>query len=248
MSLTSVTLSNVVKKQYAFKMKSFMGVFTSLVVMQILAIIFSLNGVASSGGSINGNVVHVQYYSADTVIAFTMLWAFINAIIITTKAYREDDFAFVTNRLSSNLSNIAFLVTASLIGAITAILSSFLLKVILYFVFQLESTINAGAYFDSIEFVAGVVTTFLFVLLFSSIGYVIGSIVQTNKLFLFIIPVLFFGMLVPVSRNGYNIMIYSFNFYFQEASFVFTVLKVFITVIVLFAAAIALMNRKEVRK
>ncbi|SET00951.1 hypothetical protein SAMN05216389_104153 [Oceanobacillus limi] len=248
MSLTAVTLGNVVKKLYIFKMKSYMGLFTSLVILQLLALLFSLSGVGSSGGSINGNYVSVTYYSADMVIAFTLLWSFISAIMITTKAYREDDFIFVTNRFISNLANIAFLITASLIGAITALLSSFLLKVVIYYFVQVEPAINSSMVYSPMEFILGMVTTFGYIFLFSAVGYLIGSFVQFHKLFMFLIPVLLIGFIVPVSRNGFNILIYAGEFYFQEPSFFLTIMKVVGTVGILFSASILLLNQREVRK
>lgn len=54
-------------------------------------------------------------------------------ILITTKAVRYDDFTFVSNRLSSNLANILFLLTASAIGGAAAVTAGFLLKIIAFF-------------------------------------------------------------------------------------------------------------------
>ena len=136
MSLSRASLMEVVKKQYLFKLKSFIQVFMTLVVLQLLAMLFSFNGVGMMGSSNASVEMDIQYYSADIVVVFTMLWAFITAILITTKAYRNDDFAFVTNRLSSNLSNMLFLLTASILGGILAILSSYLMKVMMYLLGQ----------------------------------------------------------------------------------------------------------------
>lgn len=133
MSLSKANLMDVVKRQYVFKLKSYIQVFMTLVVLQLLAILFSFNGAGMMGSSNASVEVDIQFYSADIVVVFTMLWAFITAILITTKAYRNDDFAFVTNRLSSNLSNMIFLLTASILGATLAILSSYLMKVMMYF-------------------------------------------------------------------------------------------------------------------
>src|SRR6185437_4463337 len=116
MSLVEVNLSKVVKRQFSFKLRAYVGVFASLIAMQILGIFFSFLGASSSyfgGSSVS---VSYTYYSADIVVGATMLWGFISAILITTKANRYDDFAFVTNRLSSNLSNMIFLIVASIIG------------------------------------------------------------------------------------------------------------------------------------
>ena len=123
MSLKTINLAETVKKQFVFKLKANIDVFSSLVWIQLLAILFSLNGVASMGMGGTNLSVDVKYYSADLVIIFTMLWSFVTAITITTKPYRNHDFTFVSNRLSSSLSNILFLLTASFIGSITATLS-----------------------------------------------------------------------------------------------------------------------------
>ena len=113
MSLTNQLIwQKTVKKQYFFKLKANIDAFSSLVWIQLLAHLFSLGGVASMGMGGTNLSVDVKYYSADLVIGFTMLWAFVTAITITTKPYRNHDFTFVTNRLSSSLSNILFLLTA----------------------------------------------------------------------------------------------------------------------------------------
>lgn len=44
MSLTEVSLASVVIKQYKYKLKAYLGVFSSLVVLQILGVIFSFSG------------------------------------------------------------------------------------------------------------------------------------------------------------------------------------------------------------
>ena len=88
-------------------------------------------------GGANLNI-EVKYYSADLVIIFTMLWSFITAITIHTKPYRNHDFTFVTNRMSSSLSNILFLLTASIIGSITAVLAGNLVNVLVSILFKQE--------------------------------------------------------------------------------------------------------------
>lgn len=134
MSLTEVSLASVVIKQYKYKLKAYLGVFSSLVVLQILGVIFSFSGSGSMGTGAYGINVNISYYSADIVIFFTIIWGFISALLMTTRAYRDDDFVLITNRVSSNLSSIAFMLIASIAGGITAMLSGFLLKVLMYYV------------------------------------------------------------------------------------------------------------------
>src|SRR6476660_9775510 len=138
MSLTKVNLAETVKKQYKFKLKANIDVFSSLVWIQLLAILFSLGGVASMGGGSVDLNFNVKYYSADLVVVFTMLWSFVTAITITTKPYRNHDFTFVSNRLSSSLSNILFLLTVSFIGSITATLAGNLVKLLVSILFKQE--------------------------------------------------------------------------------------------------------------
>ena len=56
------------------------------------------------------------------MIGFTMIWAFIVGALITSKAYRYDDFSFVTSRLSAHLANIGYMVIVSSLGGLTAFL------------------------------------------------------------------------------------------------------------------------------
>lgn len=250
MSLTTISMVALVRKQFQYKLRAYIGVFSSMMVLQVLAIIFSIMGnTGMYGGGSYGLGVNVSYYSADIVVVFTMLWAFISAILITTKAYREDDFTFVTNRVTANLSNIVFLGMASVIGGITAILSGFLLRVLMYYVFDFDNIVGLGSGPTLQEFVVGLFATILFVFLFSSLGYVVGMVVQINKIFVVLLPVLIVGLLTGV---GLKIAVYPLiplsEFYFQESSFWVFLSKVVITIAILFLGAAVMSNRMEVRR
>lgn len=248
MSLAMPGLASIVKKQYAFKLKAYMGVFTPLIVLQLTGILFSMNGVGSTGGGLFNSSFQVNYYSADLVIAFTILWGFINAILITTKDYKEDDFSFVTNRLSNNLANVLFLFTASFIGGITAILTGYLLRVLMYFVFDFEPAIDVGLDVDPPGFVLGIFAAILFVFLGSSFGYLVGSLVQLHKIFIAILPVVIIGSLLFLGRDQIYPLLWIGEFYFQESSFLLFLGKIFVTAGLVFAASSLLSNRQEVRK
>src|SRR5699024_6507193 len=109
MSLTHPHLFSLVKKQYQYKLKAFIGVFSSIVIVQLIAMLFSVNGGRGSGGGPGELYIDIDYFSYNTVIGFTMITILINAIHITTKTFKEDGFIFTANRLSANLSNIVFL-------------------------------------------------------------------------------------------------------------------------------------------
>jgi len=248
MSLARTNLMEVVKRQYLFKLKSYIQVFMTLVVLQLLGMLFSFNGVGMMGSS-NGSVeVDIQYYSADIVVVFTMLWAFITAILITTKAYRNDDFAFVTNRLSSNLSNMLFLLTASILGGVLAILSSYLMKVMMYLVGQqFVNATNVTAV--PIELLLGIAATVFYVFLASALGYFVGTLVQINRTFIVLIPVLFFGSMFvgEVSGKG-KFVTAAFEFIFNEPSLLLFIIKIIVIAGLLFGSAFVLTNRMEVKQ
>jgi len=249
MSLTTVSLTSIVKKQYSYKLKAYVQVFWNLVFLQLLAILFSLNGVGMSGSSSETLEVEVHYYSADLVAFFTMLWGFIIAIIITTKAYRNDDFTFVTNRLSHNLSNILFLLTASIIGGLTAMLSPNLLKVIMY-IFDRQLMVASTSAAGSLnEFIIGICTTSLYIFLFCALGYLIGTLVQIHKVFVVLVPALFFGALFLGGVSG-NTRIVSnfFGFIFTESSILLFMTKIIISCTLVFASALVLSTRLEVKQ
>lgn len=98
MFLTETNVWDIVRKQYTFKMKAYTGAFSTLVTIQIIAILLSLGGLNTTGTTTTEGIgVTVKYFSGDLVIVFTVIWSFVIALTITKKAYRNADFAFVSN-------------------------------------------------------------------------------------------------------------------------------------------------------
>lgn len=180
MYLTEVKLADIVKKQFIYKLKAYISVFNSLLIIQVIAMFLSTNGSSGSYGSgSDGISFSFNLYNGDLIIIVSMLWAFISAIIITTKAYRNDDFVFISNRLSSNLSNIFFLKAASIVAGITAMLSGILFKVIIYLTLDDGNVIGTVVSFR--DLVVGIIMSILYILLFASLGYLVGMLVQFSK-------------------------------------------------------------------
>lgn len=246
MSLTRVTLVDTVKKQCFFKLKTNIPSLSSLIGIQLLALLFSLGGVASSAMGRTNVWFNIQYYTADIVIIFTLIWVFVTAITMTTKPHRDHDFTFVTNRLSSSLSNILFLLTVSFVGSITAILAGNLIKIITYILLdqQLYSFVLGLQ-----EFIMGICVTILYGLLVASIGYFIGTLVQVSKIFIILFPGLFFGSLfLRPSMQQEPLITNIFQFYVMESSLTLFIVKIVITTGLLFTIAISILNRMEVRR
>lgn len=245
MSLTRPSLEKAVQKQFRFKLKSFSGMLSSLLILQLVGLLFSLGG---TGSFSLGRDLSIQYYSVDIVVAFTMLWGFISAILIKTKAYREDDFVFVTNRLSSDLSNIVFLLAVSIVGGVTALLSGYLLKVAVYFLFDATPIIHTGLTDAPTAFLTGVLATILFIFMFSSAGYVIGTLTHFHKVFAYITPVAFIGIIILWYQiTGNQLLLEAGEFYFQETSLWLFTCKILVTAGLLFAGSILISRRLEVR-
>lgn len=247
MSLKSVHLPNLIKKQFQYKLKSYIGIFSSIVVVQLIGMLFSETGGTRSDGP-DGLMISVDYYSANVVIGFTMITILINAIHVTTKTFQEDGFIFVGNRLSANLSNVLFLVTVSIFGGITAILSGFLVRMgtmLLHTGAVLGDQMDMG--FS--ELLYGIGASIAFMLLAAAVGYICGSLVQISRVFMFIIPAVLYGIAVlRVNNQGDQFGEVMFNFFFQETSFPLLWAKVIIVSAIMFACSLFITNKKEVRQ
>lgn len=246
MSLTTISLAETVKKQYFFKMKANIDSFSSLIWIQMMALLFSFNATASSGFTNNDISINIRYYTSDVVMVFTLIWSFVTAITITTKPNRYHDFTFISNRVSSSLSNILFLATANLFGGVTAILSHNLLKMV--WILSDEQhfySLQAGFW----EHLLGILVAFLYLMLLSSVGYLIGTLVQVSKLFIVILSALVIGSLfLGALFQGNPFIVALYQFYFKEASLFFFLIKVLLSAAILFMASTSILNRLEVRK
>ncbi|RWR14013.1 hypothetical protein QNH23_14710 [Siminovitchia fortis] len=249
MSLTEMSLSDVVKRQYEFKLRAFLGVFSSMAGVQLISLLFSLGGVTSVGtGTSSGMYINISYYSADMVVVFTMIWIFMTGILITTKAVRYDDFTFVSNRLSSNLANILFLLTASAIGGAAAVTAGFLLKIIAFFFGDIQYGLGNSFLEAPAEFFIGLAAAILYMILFASLGYLTGMIVQVNKIFIFLLPTLITGIVVYLGIRNEELATAILDFIFAESSLFLFAVKTLLLSTLFFTGSIVLSNRMEVWK
>jgi len=232
-------------KQVAFKLQSYSGMIWTLMVMQLLGLLMGGGGFA--GGSIGSGSVTLSYaaYNANSIIALTMLWIFISSILITTKAYQLDDYSFVASRKTSHYANGLTIVIASLFGALTGMLSSYVIRII--FLLRAEEVIVSAAPYNIGEWLTGVSVTFLYLLLFAFLGYCIGMVFQVHVflrvgLILMAIIFFFFGGRV----NGLLLETVA-GFYIMETSFLLFLSKIVISVVTLFMLTILITSRMEAR-
>lgn len=244
---TKNSLFSISKKQYFFKLKTGLRFFFSLAIVQLIAILLSLNNVGFSGLITNGLRLKMNYISADAVIIFSFIWALIASACLLNKADINIDFTFVSTRLTSNFSNMGLIITLSFFGSVTASLSENLIRVLYYFIYGTQKIAVEGFYTTPKYILISILCMTLYMILISSIGYFLGSLIQLNKafiaLFLVILCLIIFRVF-SLTELAANIL----NFYSAEKLPVMFILKSLITSAVFFSCAILISNRLEVRK
>lgn len=250
MSLVDAKLFKVAKDQYFFKLKAYSGIWMTMISVQMIAMIVSFLGGSGSGvSSINNISLNITVYSADIMIIFMLMWAFISAILITSKENRYADFTFITNRLSSHLANIMFLVTASVIGGVTVCLSDKAVKLFVSSTLMAEQVSYWNLEGSVGSLFIGMVGVILYLLLFSTIGYFVGMLVQWFKGFIIILPSLLIGTFIIEVRNGHNgVLLEVIQFFGTESSLFLFTMKVIVTCMMLMVMTMFLTNRLEVRR
>lgn len=128
-SLTNMSFKTIVKKQVKWKAKLYSSALSSLIILQVIfgALLFS-SGSASSGHGRGNLNVQFSIYSLDMFLIISALWAFIIAILFTTKSYRIDDLSIISSRTSSAIANILVLILYSLI-AVLIMLASYYIQI-----------------------------------------------------------------------------------------------------------------------
>lgn len=247
MYLTKTNEWEIIKKQYKYKLQSYPLMFMIIVVAQSVSIFLSSTGAMSMYSSNGSNLsLQISVISSDNIIFFTLFSILIMTISFTGSETRSADFTFVTNRLTSNLANIGFIVTLCLFGAITSVLSGVLLRVIIYFRVGAESIIPNDFFVSFHGWLMLLIVTFLYFLLLSSLSYFIGVFMQFNKLIVAVVAVVVIGSLISEVRITGRLQI--LQLFISETSLFEFACKVILTAIVLFACVLYMSNRVEVRK
>ncbi|MDD4239081.1 MAG: hypothetical protein PHT62_11095 [Desulfotomaculaceae bacterium] len=248
MSLTETSILAVAKTQYHYKTKAHAGLFYALIAVQLLAFLFSLNGVGSSGGGSPSISYTIKYITGDMIIIFTLIWAFSIGISMANNGFKTD-FTFVSNRLSSHLSSLAFLLTAAVIAGVTATLCGLLLRVVM---FLSHGGVDAGPAFwiAPPALLSGIFAATLYAVLLSIIGYLIGMLTQRYPAFVVLLPGLLFGTLFVEARSTgqTGTLISAIEFFSTEGSHALLALKVVLVSSIVFGCVILFFNRMEVRK
>lgn len=242
MFLSNRTLGEVVKVQVKFKLNSYMSAFMGLIIVQILGLLFSINGTSSMGSSLYNVWVNVSLISNDLIFIFVVIWAFFVGHLMTTKAYLYDDFSFVATRLSSNLANIIVLFLMSLFAGATSILTNYVGRFILLLFDKVDYMRSPGLLDDPLSSILNFMVVTVLILTVASSGYLVGMLTQKNKLLLLLLPVIVIGLMMAELWPT----VLSFLFYENVSMWVLLV-KLLVLTITCFALAIFFSNRLEVR-
>ena len=176
------------------------------------------------------------------VFIFTLACVIGASIALNLKEYKDMDFTFVSNRISSNLSNIGFLITLSLFGALTSGLSGVLVRTIKYLLIGSTKIIEVGFFLTLGELMCSIGASFLYILLISSVVYFSSAL--TEKSNVFIIALLVVVVLLMRTPLFGNII----GFYGKEHNFLIFMIKTTITAVIFFSGSILVSNNLEVRR
>ncbi|MCJ7691454.1 MAG: hypothetical protein MUO60_19395 [Clostridiaceae bacterium] len=242
MSLVKSNFMAVVKKQYMFKLQGFSKFFFIIIVTQTIGMLFALS---NAGGmmSTSNDIYSFSVEQNSTIYVFIFTIAIVTGatILLNLKEYKDMDFTFVTNRTTSNFSNIGFLITLSLFGSITSALSGVLIRTIKYLLINNSNIIENGFFLTPWEIMCSIGASFLYILLFSSVVYF--CTVLTQKSNVFIIVLLVVVVLLPQTPLFLNLV----EFYGKEHNFLIFMLKTIITGVIFFLASVLVSNNQEVR-
>ena len=241
MFLSSSSLTSVVLSQVKFKLSAYNGLIYSLIILQLMGILFATGG-ASSGTSINNISISLNISSIDSGFIFVALLAISVGNLITTKAYRYDDFSFVATRLSSNIANSIVLLIFSCYAGVTTYFTGYLMRIFLTYNSNNEIVVGSSILNDPINSLLTILAMIIVLWLFSSIGYIAGTLFQLHKL-------LFFGAVVMsfmlfMTKTWIRI---SGAIFVENGSLLILAIKIFSITILLFAISTTISNRLGVR-
>ena len=248
MYLSEPKLSDIVKQQFHFKLNAHAAYFSTFVFMQIAGLYLAFSGSSDSFPYDSVSIFTAVELSSNANVALAMAWAFFLGIILTTTARRNEAFSFVTTRLSNQLANFLFMLTASLFAGIIAALSSPVLKLLGFLRYGEMIIITPGIIAAPGDFALRIITAISYVLLLFLIGYAISSLVQLHKVFIGIFIILWIAFSSSTENwNGAQYVANIFEFISYEQSLPLFLLKISGMVLGLFTFSAIITNRLEVR-
>src|SRR5690554_6263639 len=249
MSLTKTDLWTLVYKQFGYKLQAHRNLFMGLILAQLLAVFFSIGGGGMSSTASENMVLRLRSYNGIIILIFTMFWSLAVSIIITAWSSRDMDFTFVTNKLSSNVSNICCLSAGAVAGALTSTICAVALRVLIYLVHGSGSTQAENFFLSPLDLLICILGMFFYILLVMSLGYFAGVLMRIHRVFMIIIPAAGIFLLFSSASQMLPLNIAAIvRFFTHENSLPVFGVKVIAAAGLLFCLSIVLSDRIEVRK
>lgn len=245
MSLIETNLFEVAKRQYFFKLKAYFEFIFSLIIFQIIGILFGLGGISSEGV----NYVTITKYSSTVVMLLTVFILCGIGIVIQTEKYRKINETIVGDKWSNGLSDMTFIITLCIFGGITSALSGYIFRAIFFFTDSGKNIVSEGFYIPIEILLVSIISTILYAVLISSLGYLAGALISFHKVFIIILPAVFIGVIFLRRANEILFEASSgvYDFYCAETSLLIFAVKVIITSAIFFAAAVAVTSKLEAK-
>lgn len=231
----------MLKKQFFYKVHAHYSMFSTMVMMQLIGLIFSIGG-ENYGIGTSHIELDMKVSSGSIVIAFTFFWIFIMAMMMTMRPAKSMMYTFITNKRINHLSNLLFIVFLSMIGGVSSYLLGFFIKLVTFLLYGSENILFVERVMLK-EAILGIAVTILYMLLISSIGYFLGEIFSLHKIFIVVIPVVFAGFLIVFHESMIEPL---FSFFTEENHFIIFTIRVLFVVSILFLIAFQLDRRSEV--
>ena len=243
------TLSQVILKQYGYKLKGHSGLIYSLMIVQLLGLLLSLG--SSGGMSSTGNdsiSVVVQTHTGDILLIFSLLWLMVVASLLGSQPYQSMEFSVVNNRLVSHASNILLLVTYAVYAGVTSTLAVIIHRLILSATLKEGEFLFGGLQIIPQDLLLGIFVATLYFILVAATVYLIQSFSLHSKGLGIILWICFFAF-------GFGtVRIFDFNlgkvleFYAAETSLGVFVLKVFCTAVLFFGSSMLITKGMEAKR
>lgn len=241
----STRFVQTVENQYYYKIRIYLNFLLILILVQIMAAIFTLPGLIITDFGISGTTVNLSIISSQIIIAASAISALIIPISMTNMA-KDLSFGLPCNRFSDALSDIAVILSGCIIGGVSSSLLYMALHIPIYFL--RFGKVLAADFYPSLSSLCLIAAyTALYMFLAASAGYFFGTLIRINKNFALIFPALFPGM-VFIKFGNTMMLIACCNFFFADQAFSLRLLKVLAAGILFFIFSAAVTCRMEVRK
>lgn len=241
MSLVNSDLFSVVKKQYLYKLKGCSKFFYIIIATQIIGMLFTLTNAGGNMATSNGLYsFNISINSTLQVFIFTAACIMGATISLNGRENKDMDFTLISNGLSSNLSNMLFIITLSFFGAVTSALSGPFIRGIKYVLIGSSKIIKEGFIVTTGEVILTIFASFLYILLISSLVYLFTVITIRVKAFLIVI--LAMVVLLPQTPIFMDIV----KFYGSGNTLLMFTVKVLVSYVIFSAGSLLISNNMEV--